>query len=420
MGLWERIRGWFRGEQRNYSGQGYDFTRWFEPYNIFERRTTNALATNETIFAAITRISNSLASLPLKLYRDFTPVMNQIGDLVANAPNPNTTSFDFIRTMEVCRNTFGNAYALKMYDENYQVQSLYPLDPTRVTPVIEKDTRELFYEVQTEEGRYYIHNMDLIHVKHIHAIGYQGLNPIDVLRNTVDFDAKVRQFSIEQMDSAVKASFLLKMNAQLSRDKKQEILDGFKQFYRENGGVIIQEAGMEVLPIDRTFIDTKVFEVEKITRARVATVFNIPVHMLGETEGSSYSSMEQMALEFVQTTLAPIVRQYEQEFNRKLLTERERSRGLGFKFNLNALLRGDIKTRAEFYFKGIRSGWFTPNEVRAYEELPPLPGGDQLYMSRDLSPIDDPERAEKGVKTDADAGSGQEPERNPDLVDQPA
>jgi phage portal protein BeeE len=86
--------------------------------------------------------------------------------------------------------------------------------------------------------------------------------------------------------------------------------------------------------------------------------------------------------------------------NRKLLTKQERLRGLGFKFNVNALLRGDSKTRGEFYFKGIRSGWFTPNEVRAYEELPPLPGGDVLYMSKDLSPIDD--RGGGGRKIDED------------------
>ena len=85
--------------------------------------------------------------------------------------------------------------------------------------------------------------------------------------------------------------------------------------------------------------------------------------------------------------LVPIVRQYEQELNRKLLNLNDRRTGLYFKFNTNALLRGDMKTRGEFYFKGIRSGWFKPNEVRALEDLPPEKGGDELYMSKDLSPI---------------------------------
>jgi HK97 family phage portal protein len=390
-----------------YTGSGYDFSKWFSSHNIFASRTSNTLATNETIFSAVSRLSNAMASLPLKLYKDFTPVNRPSGDLLSNAPNPNMTGFDFVRTMETARNTYGNGYALKMYDGSFQIEALLVLDPSRVEPVVEETTRELWYEIDGDKGRYYVHNMDMLHVKHIAAAGqgiasysggYKGISPLDVLRNTVDYDGKVRTFSLDQMNSAIRASFILKMNTNLSAEKRKEILDNFKQFYQENGGVIIQEAGMEVTPIDRSIIDSKVFEVEKITRSRVASVFNMPVHMLGETEGSSYSSMEQLSLEFVVWTLTPIVRQYEQEFNRKLLTRRERLQGLGFKFNVNALLRGDIKTRGDFYFKGVRSGWFTPNEIRAFEEHPPLPGGDVLYMSRDLSPID--KREEGGEKID--------------------
>ncbi|MFM9785430.1 phage portal protein, partial [Streptomyces scabiei] len=83
-----------------------------------------------------------------------------------------------------------------------------------------------------------------------------------------------------------------------------------------------------------------------------------------------------------------IATQYEKEFNRKLLTEKERKSGYYFKFSMNALLRGDMQTRGNFYQQGIRSGWFKPNEVRAWEDLPPEEGGDTLYLSKDLFPID--------------------------------
>jgi HK97 family phage portal protein len=384
MHLWNRIKSLFTTEKRN---RHSNFTRWFEPYNIFAKQATDTLATNETIFAAITRLSNSMASLPLKLYQNFSPIHQPIADMITHTPNSNMTSFDFIRTMEVHRNVYGNAYALKKYNIRYQIEALLLLDPTRVTPVIEKNTNDLYYEVQTEKERYFIHNLDIIHVKHIHSNGYKGISPLNVLRNSIHYDSQVKEFSLTQMESGIKASFILKLATHLGNDKKKTMLDSFKQFYSQNGGVILLDQGMELEEVKRNFIDMKVFEVEKITRSRVATVFNIPLHMLGETEGASFSSMEQMSLEYVQNTLLPIVRMYEQELNRKLLTEAERLRGLTFKFNINALLRGDTQTRAEFYFKGIRSGWFTPNEVRAYEELPPFPGGETLYMSKDLSPI---------------------------------
>jgi HK97 family phage portal protein len=296
--------------------------------------------------------------------------------------------FEFIRTLEAHRNTFGNAYALKEYDSKYQPRALWILDPNRVKPVLEKTTKELWYEVDADDGRYYVHNLEMIHVKHIHAVGYTGISPIDVLKNTADFDIKVKEFSLDQIDSAVKASFILKMATNMNEDRKRNVLLGFQRFYQENGGVLIQEQGVDIKEIERKFIDTKVFEVERITRTRVASVYNMPAHLLGETEGVNYASMEQMSLEYVQNTLVPIITQYEKEFNRKLLTQAERKSGYYFKFNLNSLLRGDMKTRGEFYFKGVRTAVFTPNECRAWEDLPPMELGDKLYLSGDLYPID--------------------------------
>lgn len=402
MNLWQRTKvAW--NVVRNKAPVGAEnFTNWFRNgLSIFRGKAGGELASNETIFAAVSRLSNSLAVLPIKLYKDYSPVNSELNDLVANAPNRNMTSFGFIRLLETLRNAHGNGYALKMYDRFYNVESLLILDPTRVDPVQEQDTKELWYMVRGDKGTYYVHNMDMIHISHIHTVqnGYKGISPIDVLRGTIDFDAAVRKFTLDQLDSSIKASFILKMATHIGTDKKKEILNNFKEFYQENGGVIIQESGVEVKEINRNFIDSKVFDVEKITRSRVATVFNMPVTMVGETDGASYSSMEQMSLEFVTYTLLPIIRQYEQEFNRKLLTPQQRKQGLYFKFTVGALLRGDMATRGDFYFKMIRSGVFKPNEVRAWEELPPESGGNKLHISGDLYPIDTPVEHRKGVST---------------------
>ena len=393
MTIFQKIRGLFTRDIR--ASTSNSFKKWFDPVNIWARLTSHTLASNETIYAAVSRLSNSMGSMPLKLLWDYRPITDHpVSEILTVSPNPNMTSFDFIRTLETCRNTSGNAYAMKDYDTRFRVKALWILDPSKVNPVVEKTTRELWYEVQGDHHRYYVHNMDMIHVKHIHTIGYKGISPLDVLKNSLEFDAKVKSFSLDQVESAVRASFILKMATHLDEGKKTEVMNSFRNFYKENGGVLIQEQGTEIDPIERKFLDTKVFEVEKITRTRVATVFNMPVHMLGETEGATYASREHMSLEYVQDTLIPIVRQYEQEFERKLLAPQERAQGLYLKFNVGGLLRGDMKTRSEFYFKGIRTGLLKPNEARAWEELPPAVGGDKLYMSRDLSPID--ERKEGG------------------------
>lgn len=402
MTLLDRVKNLFRGNRENGARNAaastlFDrFIKWFSPTNIFTTLNANALASNETIFAAVSRLANSIGGMPIKLLdKNYRLITNhRVADMVMNQPNPNMSSMDFFRTMETIRDTSGNAYAMKEYDENFQVRALWLLDPGKVEPVVDKNTRELWYEIQPDDGgpRYYAHNSEVIHVKHIHGYGYKGISPIDVLRGTSEFDRKIREKSLDQIESAITAGFLLKMAGSVGKEKRQKILDNFKQFYQDNGGVLIQEMGVEIDPITRTFIDTQLFDVEKITRGRVANVYNLPLHLLGEVSGVQMGAVEQMDLGYVQGTLVPIVRQYEQELNRKLLNQTERQRGWYFKFNTNALLRGDMKTRGEFYFKGIRSGWFKPNEVRALEDLPPENGGDKLYMSKDLFPIGEERR----------------------------
>jgi len=375
-----------KGAVTGWRGSTFDFTSWFG--RTFWGVDNSELATNETIFSVVSRLSNSLASLPLKMYQNYDVAFTQTSDVLLNVPNPNITSFEFIRGMETIRNQTGNAYALIERDMRGETMNLWLLDPTYVEPVFDTDNRELWYQVIGDKGTYYVHNMDMLHVKHIVSAGsVKGINPIKVLTNTSDFDRAVREFSLSEMESA-KNSFILKYNANVDPEKRQRVIEDFKRFYQENGGVLFQEPGVEITPIDKQFIAADILASERLTRSRVANVYNIPSVMLNDTEALSYANNEQLMRMYVQMTLMPIVRQYEHEFNKKLLSQTQRKGGFYFKFNVNALLRGDTATQMEAYFKGVRSGLYKPNEIRAWEDLPPEPEGDKLYLSGDLYPMD--------------------------------
>ena len=91
---------------------------------------------------------------------------------------------------------------------------------------------------------------------------------------------------------------------------------------------------------------------------------------------------------YIKDTVLPIVRMYEQEFTKKCISTNQREIGERVKLSLNGFARADMKTRGEFYFKGIRSSWFSSNDIRALEDMPPIKGGDVYYVSKDLIPID--------------------------------
>ncbi len=388
MKFFQRIKQSLYSAYAAWKGESFDFSSWMG--RSFFGSDNSTLATNETIFSAITRLSNSMATLPLKLYENYEMAFNLASDTLINNPNPNMTGFEFIRNMETSRNEKGNAYALIERDIRLQPSKLTILNPDYVEPVIETNTKELWYQVLGDNGqRYYFHNMDMLHVKHIVASnGLKGINPIKVLSNANDFDKAVREFSLKEMQSAPN-SFILKYAANVDEEKRQRVIDDFKRFYKDNGGILFQEPGVEIDELERKYVAADTFMTERITRSRVANVYNMPVTMLNDTEGQSYSSNEQLMRMYVDLTLMPIVRQYEQEFNRKLLTPAERKAGFYFKFTTKALLRADTATQADYYTKAIRSGWLTQDEVRQLEDMPPEGGNaSKLWVSGDLYPID--------------------------------
>ena len=346
------------------------------------------LANNETVFAVVSRLANTMSSLSLELYENYKPLdlfQNELANLIEE-PNSYMTSFNFINTLETIRNIYGNAYGIIEYDRSYTPVEIHILDSNSVMPYIEKDSKELYYRVFDGENNVFIHNSNIIHLKYNSTTGIKGINPLSILSNTLEYDRAIKEFSINQMENGLKTNLIIKLSAKLDKEIMESYTEMLQRF--KKNGVLFLDSGKEVQELKNTsFIDPKVFEVEKITIARVARVYNLPLYKV--LEGTqSYSNAEQADLEYIKDTVLPICRQYEKEFNKKLLNPVLKERGFRFKFNLSSLKRADMAARGDFYFKGIRSGWFTPNEIRALEDLKPLENGDKLLISRDLIPID--------------------------------
>ncbi|WP_052130228.1 phage portal protein [Ureibacillus sinduriensis] len=387
MKIWQRTKRAVYMAYAGWKGATWDFSNWMG--RTFWGIDNSQLATNETIFSVITRLANTLSVLPIKLYKDFDFVMNQAADVLINDPNQNMSSFDFINAMEVSRNEHGNGYAVIVRDIRLQPIEIVPLDPTTVTEVINRDDDSLWYQVLGESKTMYVHNLDMIHVKHIRGPNrWRGISPLKVLANTIKYDKAVQEFSLSEMEK--KESFILSYAANVDADKRAQIIADFRRFYSENGGILFKEPGVEIDQLEKKYFASDTLASEQITRSRVANVFTVPVSFLNETTGGTFGSNEQEMIRFVNMTILPIVRQYEHEFNRKLLTRLERQNGLYFKFNIGGLLRGDTAARTAFYQMMIRSSGMKPNEVRRLEDLPPdkSPNADKLWISGDMYPLD--------------------------------
>ncbi|MFY0521172.1 phage portal protein [Lysinibacillus sp. UGB7] len=405
MKLWQRTKRAAYMAYAGWQGATWDFNNWFG--RTFWGIDNSQLATNETIFSVISRLSNTLSALPIKLHQNYDVIQNDVSDVLINEPNQNMSSFDLINALEVSRNETGNGYAVILRDIRMRPSEILPLDPSCVTEFINHDDGSLWYEVRGQSKNMYVHNSDMLHVKHIRGPSrWRGLSPLKVLANTIKYDKAVQEFSLSEMEK--KESFILKYEANVDKEKRDLIMGDFKKFYQENGGILFQEPGVELTELKKQYFASDTLASERITRSRVANVFNVPVSFLNDTEGGTLASNEQQMIQFVNMTLLPIVSQYEHEYNRKLLTKADREQGMKFKINLGGLLRGDTTARTNFYHMMLRDGAMSRDEVRRLEDIPPRGGlANELWISGDMYPLDLPISERKSSTTSSTVEGGE-------------
>ena len=366
---------------------------------------------NEAIYAAVSRISNTIACMPIHFFKGYEIQEDHpLERLISLEPHPNFTAFTWRQTMEVMRNTEGNAYALRILDNFGQTVRLDILNPTRVTPQIDPADGSIWYAITMDDGKQALApGFLVINLRHMSANGIKGIRPIDVLRRSLDYDTQVKAMSLDQLDGVNHGVALTIPATGLSQDAKDEAVERFLDTYEKSGrSVVILEGGMTATNFSSSPVDAQLLDVERITRNRVATVYNLPPHLLGDYTDTSFGTAEQQMMEYLQLTITPIVEQWEEELNRKLITPEDYAAGYRFRFDVNTLTRTDVKTTAERNQMAIRGGWRKPNEVRAELGLPPDPVGDLLMSSRDLIPlriaVEHPEQLLGGAPAAAPAG----------------
>lgn len=357
--------------------------------SITRPRADVTLQGHEAIYAAVTRIANTVASIPVHVYkgreRQDTHSLEKLLNL---SPNPSMSAYIFKQTMEAFRNTEGMAYALIIRNGLGEITRLDVLDPTRVRPLIERDSREIWYDITLEGKTYPIPGYIVLALKHMSANGISGIRPLDVLRGSLDYDAEVKEISLNQLDGINHGVMLEVPGQALDETRKAQIVADFLDAYESSGQrVLVLEGGIKATTFNQSPVDAQLMDVERITRNRVATVYNLPPHMLGDYSDTSFSTAEQQMQEFLQLTIIPIVQQWEDELNRKLLSDADYKVGYRFRFDTDSLIRADMVAMANKYQMAIRGGWMRMNEVREREGLPPDPNGDELMCARDIIPL---------------------------------
>lgn len=400
MSFWDKAKKFFNPFQQtkgnSWEGPHYSFGSWAN--TPFFGLKNQDLTTNEEVFSVVTRLANTVSSLPLHEYKKYQQTSTSVSNLLTVEPNPSMTSFQLLNQLETSRNVDGNGYLWIERDDYGLPQHLWPIDPKTVVVKRDIETGNIWYQVSSETYNFLVFNTEVIHVKHISPLSdFVGISPLDVLSSSLKFARTVEEFSMNEMDK--KDAYIIQYDRSVSDGKRKALMDDFRRMIKENGGAILQEQGFKIDRYESRFQPGDLQTVSNITKQRIANAFNVPLSFLDNGNTNNAKSSESIMTQFVEMTLIPIIKQYEAEFNRKLLTQNQRARGYYFKFNINGLMRGDTASRTSFYAMMIRNGIATPNELRKLEDLPETKdkNADKLWFSKDLALLEDADKFSKST-----------------------
>lgn len=357
-----------------------------------------------TYFACMKVLSESIGKLPLKLlqHTDRDGVVSArdhpLWYVVHDRPNPYMTSTSFWSTVEFNRNHYGNAYVwIEGAGRNTRLWIL-PSNDVEVwydDACILADVPDVYYLYAGPSQLYRFGSEEIFHFKGSNTLdGIVGISVQDQLRATVKAGSKSQKLVNDMYDSGFTAKAVLQYTGSLNDENVKTFVKGIESYakgkLKDEGikNIIPIPLGATLTPLNVKLADNQFIEVRQYTALQIASAFGIKPYQIGDYTKSSYASAEAQQLSFLVDTLLFILKQYEEEITYKLLSREEIDKGLYFKFNVDAILRADFKTKVETLSKATNSFLMTPNEARGKLDLEKVPGGDKLLGNGASIPVE--------------------------------
>ncbi|AJA42790.1 portal protein (endogenous virus) [Clostridium phage phiCTC2B] len=356
-----------------------------------------------TYFACIKKLSESVGKLTLKMYQNTNKGIvksdkTNLYNVLKSRPNPYMTAATFWSTVEMNRLHYGNAYVWCRYS-GPKLQDLWIMPSSDVIVVIDnkgvlgtKDSIWYKYQDRKNGKTYTFNNKEVMHFKTSTTFdGIIGKSVREILATTIEGSLESQNFMNNLYKNGLTAKAVLEYTGDLDDTAKTRLVKGFEGYATgsTNAGKIIPvPLGMRLVPLDLKLTDSQFFELKKYSALQIASAFGIMPSQINDFEKSSYASAESQNLAFYTDTLLYILKHYEEEITYKILSSQLINNGYFFKFNVNAILRADMKTQMESLAKAVNNGIYTPNEARNYLDMPTAQGGDALLVNGNYMPIE--------------------------------
>lgn len=362
-----------------------------------------------TVLACARCLANGIAQVPLKVYRESgddskNPAKEHpLYKILWRRPNDWMTSFEFRQMLMMHAVLTGNAFAyIGRGGAPRQVVELIPLLPGRIT-VCQDDQYNLTYEVHDKNGIIgTFPRTDILHLRGLSWNGVAGINAVQTAREAIGLAIATEETHARLHANSARPGGLFSVDGTMSEpsynrikaqieESRSGLNNAFRTWVLDQGA---KWTPMIMNGVDSQHLDTRRFQIEEICRD-----LGVFPQMVGYADKTAtFASAESFFLAHVIHSLAPWVENLEQTFARDLFPDEN---DIIAKFSLQGLLRGDAKSRAEYYASGIVNGWLVRNDARRLEDMNPLDGLDEPLIPLNMGTQSERAVLQKQVTTAA-------------------
>jgi HK97 family phage portal protein len=347
----------------------------------------NSAFTSTTIMAAVTLLADSVAMMPLDLYREVGNRYERLPKpLVLVRPNAEQSMFDFVHQFIATLAVHGTCFVYAPR-EGGQVVELRNIHPDRVTIKIDMDTNSSTYGERTYmiTGSNEVFTSETL--KQVDWLRFpnqvRGLSPIDSLRQAIGTNIAIDRFLAQFYGDGATPSSVLETDSNLSAESAEVLRQTWVDTLYKNRKPAVLTGGLKWRSVTVSASDMDTINYREAIVRDISRAYRIPLHMINGTGGDNqtYQNIESAGINFLRHTLLPWCKRLEDLISDLL------PRPQYVRFDVNEFARADQLTRVRAQQTMIMSGTLTPNEARQIEGREPYDGGDQFILGIAGAPV---------------------------------
>ena len=372
-------------------------------------RPEGADASSAIVEACVSAYAQTVAMCPGDHWRKNlrggrTRVSNSALSRILRKPNGYQSSSDFLLMLVRWLYLEGNAYALAVRNNRYEVAELHLFNSRMSRPQVIYDGSDpdakanIFYRLAGNQainpvmGQQIIApQRDVLHIRMNpnparHPYPLFGEPPLMAACDDLALYQTIMQQQLQFYGNQARPSAVLSTDLVLDKDQVQALRDRWDEQSKNLGvgATPILTAGLKVEPWGIPAKDAQLAEMVQMSSEHIALAYRVPMQVLGLGEGS-FRSTELLMQSWIASGLGFCLNHIEEAYG--CFFDLKGQPDEYIEFDTAALLRSAQKDRIDALARGVQGGIYAPNEARQSEGLDRVPFGDEPRVQQQVVPL---------------------------------